>query len=82
MKFKNLGRVVTLASLSFILANCSSRSVVPDVEELEVQRQAPETECKSLGSLTGTTMTVKGTSEEALEDMKKRPPRKAPIISG
>lgn len=60
-----------LVSSLVVLAGCSSKSVTPDTEELTVKRTAPPERCKSMGPVTGSTMTAKGNAEEALEDMKK-----------
>lgn len=67
---KRILSAIVLFSFAFLSA-CASRSVMPDVEELTVKREAPDQDCKSLGPVTGSTLSARGTSEEALEDMKK-----------
>lgn len=66
-----MGKLGLLAALAFALSACSSRSVTPDAEEVKVSREAADKDCKELGKITGTTMSVKGTAEEALADLKK-----------
>lgn len=56
-------------TLLFGLIACSSRSVMPDKEEVKVSRDAADEDCKELGKITGTTSSVKGTREQALEDL-------------
>jgi len=64
-------RLITLTAL-FILTNaCASRSLTPDVSELKVSRENPSSKCEEIGHVSGTTMTSHGTSDEALNDMKK-----------
>lgn len=64
-----LNKISVVALICFLSA-CASPSVTPDKKEVEVKREAPsDDECKSLGKLTGTTLSVNGTEEEALEDM-------------
>lgn len=64
-------RWVFLFILSLGLAACSSRSVTPDVKEVKVSRDTADKDCKELGKITGTTLSVKGTAEEALADLKR-----------
>ena len=52
------------------LISCSSRSVLPDVKEVKVGRDAAAKDCRELGTITGTTGSAKGTREQALEDLK------------
>ncbi len=63
-------KVVCFLSLSFLLGACSSRSVTPDTKEVKVIRESADKDCKEVGKVTGTTMSTKGTAEEALADMK------------
>lgn len=49
---------------------CSSRSVLPESREVKVSREAPDAKCKSIGALTGSTASHKGTAEQALADLK------------
>ncbi len=54
-----------------LFAGCKSRSVLPDAGEVKVSRDAANKKCRELGKITGTTSSVKGTQEQALEDLKK-----------
>lgn len=63
--------MVILIPALLALAGCASRSVMPDVKEVKVSREAPDKDCKEMGTITGTTATAKGTQEQALEDLKK-----------
>ena len=70
-----MNRLLILTSLLvffFLLGGCSSRSVLPDKEGVKVTRDEPDKEdnCKKLGTITGTSGSVKGTQEEVLEDLK------------
>jgi hypothetical protein len=59
----------TLLFLS--LSACASRSVLPDVKEVKVSREVPSPKCREIGKMTGTTMSTKGTNEDALNDLKR-----------
>jgi uncharacterized protein YbjQ (UPF0145 family) len=67
MAFKILLSIVLL----FVVAGCRSRSVLSDSKEVKVSREAADKDCRELGKITGTTLSTKGTQEEALEDLKK-----------
>lgn len=54
-----------------LLAACSSRSIKPDPNEVKISRDEPSKKCKPMGTITGTTVTAKGTQDEAIEDLKK-----------
>lgn len=65
-------KLTSIATVVLLLFGCASPSVIPDKDEVEVQRQAPsDDKCQSLGKLTGTTSSAQGKPEEALEDMVK-----------
>ena len=53
------------------LVGCRSRSVLPDVREVKVSREAADSKCREIGKISGTTASVKGTQEQALEDLKR-----------
>ena len=59
--------IVSLFALG--LSACSSRSVMPDAEEVKVSREAADEDCKEIGKITGTTSSAKGTREQALADL-------------
>lgn len=60
--------VATALSLS---ACAHHRSVLPDVREVKVGREAAGDDCKEIGTLNGTTSSVKASQEQALEDLKR-----------
>lgn len=57
--------------LIFGLAGCRSRSLLADSKDVKVSREEAAKDCHELGTLTGTTLSAKGTQEQALEDLKK-----------
>lgn len=62
---------LAVLTMALMASACASRSVLPDVKEVKVSREAPDKKCTEIGSITGRTATVKGTQEQALEDLKK-----------
>lgn len=64
-------KILILLALPLLVSACASRSVLPDVKEVKVSREAPSKKCTEIGELVGRTATVKGTQEQALEDLKK-----------
>ena len=62
-------KIALFLGLILGLTACSSRSVMPDAEEVKVSREAADEDCKEMGKITGTTSSVKGTKEQALEDL-------------
>ena len=52
------------------IAGCRSRSLVADSKDVKASRDAADSECRELGTITGTTLSPKGTQEQALEDLK------------
>jgi hypothetical protein len=69
-------KLFLLGALSFTLIQCTNHPVLPESKDIKVSRDAADEDCKSLGTIQGKTMTSKGTSEEALEDLKKDAVRK------
>ena len=63
-------KTISLVIFSLLLGACSSRSVTPDTKEVKVSREDADKDCKELGKITGTTLSAKGTAEEALADLK------------
>ena len=61
---------IALVISIFALGACSSRPVLPDSKDIKVSRETPDKSCLELGNLTGRTATIKGTREQALEDLK------------
>lgn len=64
--------LLALASISALLlvSACSSHPVIPEKDDIKVSREAPDSDCKSLGMIEGRTKKIKGTAEDALDDMK------------
>jgi len=62
---------ILLVLASLFLAACASRSITPDIKEVKVSREAPDKDCKEMGTLTGTVASAKGTQEQAVEDLKR-----------
>jgi hypothetical protein len=53
------------------LASCSHQSPLPEKENVKVSREKPdEKDCQFLTKVEGRVTTVKGTAEQALEDLK------------
>ncbi len=66
---KILKLIFSASILLLSLTACSSRSVMPDAEEVKVSREAANKNCTEVGKITGTTSSIKGTREQALEDL-------------
>ena len=60
-----------ILALPLLIAACSSRSIKPDPNALKISREKPSSKCKDLGAISGTTMTAKGSQDEAIEDLKR-----------
>lgn len=52
------------------LVNCSSHPIKPEAKNVEVSRNEAGKNCRDLGKVEGRVKTVKGTFEDALEDLK------------
>lgn len=64
-------RVLLIFSLALLFGACASRSVLPEPKEVRVSRDEPSEDCKDLGVISGVTSSAKGTSEQAMEDLKR-----------
>ncbi|MCB0391701.1 MAG: DUF4156 domain-containing protein [Bdellovibrionales bacterium] len=62
--------IILFTIVSMFLAGCTSQSVLPDKEGVKVSREAPDKDCKELGTVRGNSISAKGSREEVLEDMK------------
>ena len=62
----------TLLIIPFLLflSACGSRSILPEKSSVEVSREKANKKCKNLGTITGTSLSVKATQEVVLEDLK------------
>ncbi len=67
---RSLLRTITFAITSAFLISCASRSVMPEVKEVKVSREAADKDCREIGVITGSVSSAKGTREQALEDLK------------
>jgi hypothetical protein len=63
-------KYILFSSFSLVLISCSSKPVLPQKSDIKVSRDEAGKDCKSLGAIEGRTTNVKGTAEEALEDLK------------
>lgn len=59
-----------LISATLGLVACSSQPIKPEAKNVSVTREAVSEKCISLGPVEGRTISVKGTFEEALENLK------------
>jgi hypothetical protein len=59
---------VTLSALA--LGACSSQAIKPEAKNISVTREAVSEKCISLGLVEGRTISIKGTFEDALENLK------------
>ncbi len=66
-KTMNTTIAIIFGSLMF---GCSSQPIIPDAKNVKVSREDADSDCKDLGPVQGSVTTVKGTIEQALEDMK------------
>lgn len=69
-----LARLLVLAlfyTLSSVQAGCSSAPILAKDIEVKVSREAPSSECQTVGVVQGQTMTSQGDQAEALADLKK-----------
>ena len=62
---------LAFAFTALALAGCASKPILPTEKDIKVSREEPSGKCKAMGELTGRTATVKGTREQALEDLKR-----------
>lgn len=59
-----------------LLVGCNSKEILPEKVDVKVSRDEPAKDCKMLGPVTGRATSTKGTSTEALEDLKTDAARK------
>ena len=57
-------------------AGCASKPVIPEAKNVKVARESPSSSCREIGPVQGSVSTVKGTIEQALEDMRMDAARK------
>jgi|FLYM01.1.fsa_nt_gi hypothetical protein len=59
-------------ALIFLLIGCGSRPIIPDKSNLVVTRETPAPECENMGNIIGRTMTVTGSKDSAVDDLKEQ----------
>lgn len=69
-------RILLLTAGLALVAGCKSHEVLPEKIEVKVSREAPDKDCKLVGSVTGSTSMIGETSEKALENLKTDAARK------
>ena len=62
--------VACLLSIIVALSSCSSMSNLPEQANVKVSREDAANDCIALGKLEGRSRSVKGTNEDALNDLK------------
>lgn len=72
MKQKNrvVSSAATICMLSATLISCGSQPIKPAADNVKVSREDAASDCRALGSVEGRNQSVKGTFEQALEDLK------------
>jgi len=70
--------VVAFATVFSMMAldACSSHPIKPEASNVKVSRDEADKDCKDLGKVEGRVKNIKGTFEEALEDLKTDAARK------
>lgn len=66
-------RLVILAAAgasAALLTRCGSHPIVPDAKNVTVTRDRIAKNCREIGPVQGSVISVKGTIEQAIEDMK------------
>ena len=54
-----------------LVAGCASKTVIPTIQDVRFSKVDPPTKCEEVGLVQGTTNFANGTTEEAIDDMKK-----------
>lgn len=65
-------KLLSVSGFLFVVlqgAGCASKPIL-EKKEITVTRDEPSSSCHDLGSIEGRVMTVKGTQEQALENLK------------
>lgn len=61
-----------ILALSLVFAACSSRSIKPNLKDVEVSREAAKKDCREIGTITGMSASAKDDGhEKALTDLKR-----------
>jgi hypothetical protein len=64
-------KLTAVGLMVLTVAGCRSRSLLADAKDVQVSREEAGKDCHEIGMLTGTTNSVKGTQQQALDDLKK-----------
>jgi hypothetical protein len=73
MRESRIGLISALvlgASLAAGLAGCGSHPIKPQGENVKITRDDADDDCREIGPVEGRNSSVKGTFEQALEDLK------------
>lgn len=62
--------VATAIATAVTGTGCSSQPIVPEAKNITLKREEPASDCREIGPVQGSVSTVKGTIEQAIEDMK------------
>jgi hypothetical protein len=62
--------VVHLFAVALALSACSHQPIIPEAKNIKLARENPDSDCVEIGKVQGSVKTVKGTIEQAIEDMK------------
>ena len=68
--------LLTVAVTAVSLVGCKSHEILPEKVEVKVSRDEPDSDCKYIGTVTGSVTKIGGTSEDALEKLKTDASRK------
>lgn len=60
----------SLLSLLIFATGCSSMPLKPEAQNVEVSRERADEDCQEIGKVEGRVSSVKGTFEQALDDLK------------
>ncbi len=61
---------LAILNLSFLFIACSHQPVILKSDDIKVARQEADKSCTEIGPVVGNNISVKGTVEQAIEDMK------------
>lgn len=61
---------LVLALTALTLFGCSSRSIIPDKEEVKLSREAAHKDCKEIGLVEGRVLSTTGKIEDAMENLR------------
>ncbi|HPI41106.1 MAG TPA: DUF4156 domain-containing protein [Pseudobdellovibrionaceae bacterium] len=56
--------------LGLVLSACTTHPVIPTVGDIKISREKPDSDCEDLGFIEGRVSDSKGTTEQAVENLK------------